>query len=146
MATTYSVYGDILGAIYAKYAASSALYSLTADATSMYFSEAPPGALMPYIVVDIIDIVPIYVFEAPGTPMEEVRVSFFVADQAADLTAISNIFNIIDALYGINGSALTFSSSTYSRISSDKVMFLGFDRLDGVWSATADYILHLQKL
>ena len=146
MAATYAVYGDILGAIYKKYADVAALNSQTFDTTSMYFSEAPPGADMPYIVVDVIDIIPFYTFGNLGTPVEEARVSFFVADNDADLTTISNILNIIEASYGINGSGLTFTSSTYSDLNSTiKIMFDGFQRFDGVWSATVDYTFRLKK-
>lgn len=138
--------GDVYGAIYKKYADTSALNTLTATTTSMHPSSVSKGGDMPYIAVDIVSWIPFYLLNQITKPREDLRVSFAVFDNSRSRSTVDDILDKIEAAYGVNGTALSFESSTYAHMISIRESGPLVEWDNKVWHGIIDYTMMFTKL
>lgn len=136
---------DIYGAIYKKFADTAAVNTLTATTASMFFGMAPKGTDMPYIVVNFISDIPDYVLD-DKKPREDVRVQFSVFDKSRSHSAIMELAKQIDLAYGVDGTLLTFTSSTYSQLTPLRDIVVGPEWDGMAWQMTMDYVMQFSTL
>lgn len=126
-----------------RYDNDSALKNATATTDSLFFSQVPQNAAMPYVVFDLIDSTPQYQLNLADTPIDTARISFRVFARTA--AEIDEALAAIDDAYGPDNVPIT-GSDNYTVVAAIPVfMHAEFDAEEAVWQGTIDFTWTLHR-
>lgn len=111
--------------------------ALKAVVTGMYLTEAPQGAVYPYIVYHLISNVPNWTFTEDA---ENTLIQFNIYDDSSSSTTINDIYDKLTALYNWATLTVTGYSSIYV-----KREFNNLTRVNDIWSWVTQYRIEIQK-